>query len=338
MSYLMMDLRSTEVAADEAEWLRASCVGGLILFSRNYEDKAQLARLIRAVRELRPDILIAVDHEGGRVQRFRDEFAQIPSMRSLLQKAGGDIEQAKAWATELGWLMAAELLSLGIDLSFAPVLDKDAGSDVIGSRAFSDKVEDIIPLAQAWIEGMNQAGMKAVGKHFPGHGSVKADSHVAIPVDERDFDTLWNDDARPFERLAKSGHLAGLMPAHVIYPKVDQHPAGFSKVWLQNIVRQKMSFQGTLFSDDLSMQGASVAGGYAERLSSAINAGCDVLLLCNCAEALAEVIPNYPWPKHPPTAPASLLKGENLWQDFAQTHSARWQAARDLCHTFEAHA
>ncbi|WP_095498346.1 beta-N-acetylhexosaminidase [Paraferrimonas haliotis] len=331
MSYLMMDLVATSVSSREAQLLQAPCVGGLILFSRNYVDKSQLKQLIKQVRSIRPDLLIAVDHEGGRVQRFIKDFNKIPAMGSLIKRANGDIERASLWANELGWLMAAELLNCGIDLSFAPVLDRNGISDVIGERAFSDDPKQIVQLASAFIEGMNQAGMHAVGKHFPGHGSVKADSHVASPIDNRSFEQVWQQDSQPFVQCANAGLLSGLMPAHVIFDNIDPNPAGFSSFWLQTIVRQKMAFGGTLFSDDLSMHGAATVGDYPSRIKAALEAGCDMLLLCNCAEALEEVISQYPWPQTPPHSPGQNLCSHRLWHEFQQSQPERYRQAVEYC-------
>ncbi|EKE82771.1 beta-N-acetylhexosaminidase [Idiomarina xiamenensis] len=279
MSAVMVDLENTELQAEERELLAHPAVGGVIFFTRNYHDREQMAELVRQVRAAaRQPLILAVDHEGGRVQRFRQGFSEIPAMGEIAERAA-DAEQAQYWAQELAWLMATEVQALDIDISFAPVLDINACSNVIGNRAFAHNAEAVIPLARAFIRGMHQAGMKSTGKHFPGHGSVVADSHIDIPYDERDWDTIEQVDLVPFKALAKQ--LDAIMPAHVIYPQVCDKPAGFSSLWLQQVLRQQLGFQGVIFSDDLAMQGATVAGNMAERAAAALSAGCDMVLACN---------------------------------------------------------
>ena len=281
MGPLMLDVQGFELEAEEREILQHPTVGGVILFARNYHDRSQLSALVKSIRQAAAKpLLIAVDHEGGRVQRFRDGFSRIPPMGTLA-KAGNE---ASSLATECGWLMAAELLALDIDLSFAPVLDLERGSNVIGDRSFSDDPEQVIQLSSAFIDGMHQAGMKATGKHFPGHGWAEADSHVAMPVDGRSMGEL-EIDIQPYRQLP----LDAIMPAHVIYPQVDASPAGFSPIWVRKL-REDIGFKGVIFSDDLSMEGASVAGGIVERVAAAWNAGCDMLLVCNAPQKAAEVL------------------------------------------------
>jgi beta-N-acetylhexosaminidase len=289
---VMLDLRGLELDAEEKEMLRHPGVGGVILFARNFESARQLIALTGAIRALRPDdaLLIAVDHEGGRVQRFQRGFTRIAPMRSLGERWRADAEGAISLAEATGYVIAAELRSHGIDFSFAPVLDVDFGaSSVIGDRAFSDEPAAITALAGALVAGMAAAGAGAVGKHFPGHGYVRADSHVDVPVDERELRDIEAVDLAPYRGLIGRG-LAGVMPAHVIYPKVDRRPAGFSPVWLRDILRKRLGFEGMIFSDDLSMEGASVAGGARERAEAALDAGCDMLLICNDPRSAAELL------------------------------------------------
>ncbi|SEG00355.1 beta-N-acetylhexosaminidase [Marinobacterium lutimaris] len=287
---LMLDLRGLSLEVDEAELLRQPEVGGLILFARNYESPEQLRALMAQVREARPDILVSIDQEGGRVQRLRKGVTRLPPMAALGKRWELDAQRAVAEAHELGWLMAAELRDFDIDFSFAPVLDRDwSRSGVIGDRAFAATVEGIADLATAFMAGMHEAGMSATGKHFPGHGWVVADSHLEIPVDERTLDDILAEDMRPFAALIDQG-LDAIMPAHVIYSAINEEPAGFSTYWLQQQLRQRLGFEGVIFSDDLTMEGASVAGGYPQRAAKALHAGCDMVLVCNRPEGALEVL------------------------------------------------
>ncbi|GIU20770.1 beta-hexosaminidase [Shewanella colwelliana] len=330
MSYLMMDLLSTEITEHEAEQLKHPMVGGLILFSRNYQSRDQLIALIKSVRAVNPDLLIAVDHEGGRVQRFVDGFTKIPAMGELLPSAKGDMALAKYWAKELGFVMAVELLSCDIDLSFAPVLDLNGISQVIGTRAFSARPNEVIELANSFITGMNEAGMAAVGKHFPGHGSVAADSHIAQPVDSRSEAQIRELDMVPFEHLISRQRLQGVMPAHVIFDQVDPNPAGFSAFWLQSVLRQELGFDGVIFSDDLGMKGAGVVGGYQARAQAAIEAGCDMILLCNDADGLNELLSEFQWPLSLPSTPAKQLRANTQQVASALQDEQRWLTAKSI--------
>lgn len=272
---LMLDIYGTWLTAEDRRILRQPEVGGLILFARNIEDPRQVRELCASIRAVRPDLLLAVDQEGGRVQRLRNGFVRLPTMRALAYN-----DNAEQLAEHCGWLMATEVLAVGLDLSFAPVLDLDhQRSAVVGSRSFEGDAELATRLAGAFIRGMDAAGMAATGKHFPGHGWAEADSHVAIPVDERSLDEIRARDLVPFQRLSQQ--LAAVMPAHVIYPQVDAGPAGFSRRWLQEILRGELGFDGVIFSDDLSMAGAHVVGDAASRIEAALNAGCDMGLVCN---------------------------------------------------------
>lgn len=284
---VMLDVSGLELTAEEREVLQHPLVGGVILFSRNYQDPLQLSLLTDAIRSTRrQSLLIAVDHEGGRVQRFRQGFSRIPAMRTLGALWDAAQHDACARARDIGWLLGAELRSHGVDLSFTPVLDLDYGvSSVIGDRAFHRDPKAVTALALALIEGLREVGMGAVGKHFPGHGAVQADSHVAIPVDSRRFEAIWTEDMQPYRSAALLGVLSGVMPAHVTYPAADDKPSGFSPFWLQTVLRRHLGFGGVIFSDDLSMEGASVAGDVVDRASAALSAGCDMVLVCNAPEA-----------------------------------------------------
>jgi len=288
---VMLDLTGTELDAEEREILRHPAVGGIILFARNFESPEQVAALTAAVHELRdPHLLVAVDQEGGRVQRFRDGFTRLPPAGRFGELGDRHAGNARRAAGAVGWLMAAELRAVGVDFSFAPVLDLNRGvSRVIGDRAFGEGVNRVSDLALAWAEGVRAAGMAAVGKHFPGHGGVAADSHEELPTDDRPFQDIEMEDLVPFERLIHRG-LEAIMPAHVVYSRVDPNPAGFSPFWLRKVLRESLGFQGVIFSDDLNMAAAAAGGGYAERAGAALEAGCDVLLVCNNRFAALEVI------------------------------------------------
>ena len=289
---LMLDVQGLALTDEEKQILRHPEVGGLILFTRNYQNKAQLAALIAEIRAQNPTILIAVDHEGGRVQRFREGFVRIPAMRKLAELWRVEPTQAEQLAEKTGWLMAAELVELDIDISFAPVLDVDwSRSEIIGDRAFGESAEQIISLTSQFMKGMHRAGMAATGKHFPGHGWVVADSHLDIPCDERSFAALCDVDLKPFQALIDEG-LEAIMPAHVIYEQLDSKTAGFSSFWLKECLRKEMGFKGVIFSDDLSMQGATSVGGYEARTEAALEAGCDMVLVCNDPEGAKQVL-NY---------------------------------------------
>jgi beta-N-acetylhexosaminidase len=288
---VMADVQGLALDAAEREMLRHPLVGGVVLFARNFESPAQLGTLTAEIRALRdPELLIAVDHEGGRVQRFKQGFTLIPAMRRIGNLADRDTTLACATAEAAGRVLATELLSHGVDFSFAPVLDVDfGGSSVIGDRAFASSPALIAELAGALLRAMARAGMAGVGKHFPGHGYVRADSHVDVPVDDRDLARIEAADLVPYRLLIPQG-LAGIMPAHVIYPKVDSRPAGFSEIWLKRILRGQLGFDGMIFSDDLSMEGASVAGNIVARGEAALAAGCDMVLVCNAPGEVARLL------------------------------------------------
>jgi beta-N-acetylhexosaminidase len=278
---VVLDVAGTTLDDDDRRRLQHPLTGGLIFFARNWQNRQQLTELAAEIKSIRPDVLISVDHEGGRVQRFRtDGFTHLPPMRALGELWMRDALTATDAATAAGYVLGAELRSCGVDLSFTPVLDLDhGGSSVIGDRAFHRDARVATLLAKSLMHGLLQSGMANCGKHFPGHGFVKGDSHTEVPVDKRSLKAILADDAKPYEWLSTS--LASVMPAHVIYPKVDERPAGFSPRWLKEILRQQLGFTGAIFSDDLSMEGAKVAGSAVDGAVAALQAGCDMVLLCN---------------------------------------------------------
>ncbi|SNS75376.1 beta-N-acetylhexosaminidase [Noviherbaspirillum humi] len=291
---VMLDVVGTALTEDDLRRIRHPLTGGVILFARNFQNRQQLTALTAAIHAARPGVLIAVDHEGGRVQRFKtDGFTHLPAMRRLGALWDRDVLGAMKAATEVGFVLAAELRACGVDLSFTPVLDLDFGeSGVIGDRAFHRDPRVVAMLARALNQGLALAGMANCGKHFPGHGFVKADSHVDIPVDERDLDAILGEDAAPYDWLGLG--LSAVMPAHVIYPKVDKHPAGFSRKWL-TMLRKDMGFEGVIFSDDLSMEGASVAGSVVDGAHAALKAGCDMVLICNSPDKADQLLSGLNW-------------------------------------------
>jgi beta-N-acetylhexosaminidase len=288
---MMMDLSGPRLLAEEREMLAHPLVGGVILFTRNFEDPQQLEELVAQIHAVRePRLLVAVDHEGGRVQRFRKGFTRLPAVGHLGQLQDRDPRHAHDLAEVAGWLMAVELRAVDVDLSFAPVLDLARGvSGVIGDRAFHRDPQIAARLGQAYGRGMRMAGMAATGKHFPGHGSVREDSHLTLPVDRRPFADIAAEDLVPFERLIQQG-LPAVMTAHVVYPAVDPRPASFSRFWVTEVLRRQLGFQGAVFSDDLSMAGAADIGGFADRAWAALEAGCDMILVCNHPEGIESVL------------------------------------------------
>ena len=288
---LMVDVVGLELSDVEREILQHPLVGGVILFSRNYESPEQIAALTSSIHELRePHLLISVDHEGGRVQRFRSGFTRLPPIGALGKHYVEHPKQTLKNIESAGWLMAAELRSVGVDFSFAPVLDLDYGvSEIIGDRSFHRDPEAVASMAHAYIQGMKRAWMPAVGKHFPGHGAVEVDSHLGLPVDSRHFEDMIQADMLPFKRLCQS-ELAGIMPAHIVYEQSDSLPAGFSPFWIKEILRDRLGFQGAVLSDDLSMEGAAIMGDPLARAEAALDAGCDMVLVCNKPDSVEQVI------------------------------------------------
>jgi beta-N-acetylhexosaminidase len=288
---VVVDVLGTTLTDEDRERIRHPAAGAVILFARNYQNPEQLAQLtVEIERQREPGLPVCVDHEGGRVQRFRDGFSAIPPMRALGKLWDRDRDAAREAATAIGYIIASELGAHGVDFSFSPVLDLDyGGSSVIGDRALHFDPTAVGALGAGLVKGLAQGGVAAVAKHFPGHGYAQADSHVAVPRDERTFKEIARKDVAPYKPVIEAG-LAAVMPAHVIYPQVDSQPAGYSARWLQEVLRQQLGFQGIVFSDDLSMEGAAVAGGPPERARAALAAGCDMVLLCNDPAGLDELL------------------------------------------------
>ncbi|MEQ9209087.1 MAG: beta-N-acetylhexosaminidase [Pseudomonadales bacterium] len=287
---LFVDIETTQLSDEDRELLLHPEVAGLILFARNYQSRSQITDLVAEVRDISPGLLVGVDQEGGRVQRFSGSgFTRLPALQHLgdLYKKNPDMAGEASFLH--GWLMAAEILSAGLDLSFAPVLDLDHNHcRAIGDRSFSENPMVSIEMARSYLRGMNEAGMAATAKHFPGHGSVEVDSHVGLPEDSRPLEYIEGHDLLPFKKLVLS--YQAVMPGHLLFPKVDSKPVGFSSIWLQRILREKLGFTGVIFSDDLSMAGAAASGSYAERAELALNAGCDLLLACNNRQGTCEIL------------------------------------------------
>lgn len=338
MGPVMIDVQGTSLSQEDKEILQHPLIGGLIFFTRNYHSPEQITELSTQIRSAaRKPLLIAVDHEGGRVQRFRDGFSLIPAMGSLWQMAKQNLSLAKSLAKQSGALMALEVQAVGIDISFAPVLDINNISDVIGDRSFHREVDYVTELAEAFISGLHLVGMKATGKHFPGHGSVKADSHIDLPIDIRSKADIFQQDLMPFKQLIAKGKVDALMPAHVIFPEVDSQAVGFSRYWLQNILREQLGFNGVIFSDDLSMEGAASVGGYIERAEAAQSAGCDMLLLCNNRQGCVEVLDgaNISTNAQCSERLAKLLKNPRQSNDFSTlTSNQAWQEASEFINRY----
>lgn len=331
MGPVILDIEGLMLTKEDEEVLKHPAVGGVIFFSRNYESPEQLSQVAQHIKSIRPNCLLCVDQEGGRVQRFIRDFTRLPKLRIL-----GDMVESKTYALaecqkiseKLGLLMALEVRSLGVDLSFTPVLDLDMGiSDVMRDRAIHSDPTIVSTLATAYIHGMAKAGMQATGKHFPGHGSVKLDSHLVLPEDQRTFSQI-SLDIQPFKTLIENG-IAAIMPAHIVYPKIDPYPVGFSAYWLQSVLRQKLGFKGAIVSDDLSMEGASGIGDYATRARTALDAGCDFVLVCNNRKGAINVLEGI----RPQFDEVTLRRRQSLlakgevpsWQQLSKT--PLWQEA-----------
>ncbi|MFV2029965.1 beta-N-acetylhexosaminidase [Neisseria sp. S1] len=329
---VMADVQAFKLTEEEKQRLRDPAVGGVILFRRNFENIEQLKALVVEIKALRtPELIIAVDHEGGRVQRFIEGFTRLPAMSVLGEiwdESGADA--AKAQAEQVGWVLATELSACGIDLSFTPVLDLNWGQcAVIGNRSFHREAEVVTELALALQKGLNRGGMKTCGKHFPGHGFVEGDSHHVLPQDNRCLDELEAADILPFRRLAAEG-MAAVMPAHVVYPLVDSKPAGFSEKWLKQILRRDIGFNGVIFSDDLTMEGASGAGGIKARAQISFDAGCDIVLVCNRPDLVDELRCNFEMPDNPELAARWQYMANTLGTEKVQAilEMSEFQAAR----------
>jgi beta-N-acetylhexosaminidase len=332
MGPVMIGVQGLQLSAEELDMLQHPLVGGVILFSRNYQSLGQLQRLTQTIHDARrPELLIAVDHEGGRVQRFREEFTRLPPLRRFGQIYNEHQQRARQLARTSGWLMAAELRAAGVDFSFAPVLDLDRGiNTAIGDRALHHDPQVVIDLAGHYLAGMREAGMFGVGKHFPGHGGVVADSHIQLPVDERSYDAIAASDLLPFIAMIESG-IGAMMPAHVVYPQIDAQPAGFSEYWLKTILRRQLRFGGAVFSDDLAMAGAAQAGGPLDRAQAALQAGCDIVLSCNDPDASAAILDGLSVSRHYSSYHLSLNRYEQPCRKLSELYTDRkWQQAKRL--------
>lgn len=308
---VILDLMGTVLDAEETEILQHPSVGGIVLFSRNYESPEQIKELCIHVRKARKTpLLIAVDQEGGRVQRFREGFTQLPAMGSLGKHYDTAPNEALQQAYDLGQTMAKELLTVGVDFSFAPVLDLNKSiSPVIGDRAFHENPRIVTTLATSVMQGMQKAGMAATGKHFPGHGSINLDSHLTLPIDARDMDTLLKEDLTPFIDLINAG-IDAMMPAHIIFSAIDSMPTGFSSYWLKTVLRKQLKFNGVIVSDDLNMEGASFVGDHADRAKAALEAGCDYALICNHRAGAIKALDQLPFTHQVTTEKFKKLQGK----------------------------
>jgi len=327
----MLDVEGLQLNSEDRELLHHPQVGGVILglHGRNYASIGQLQELVAAIRECNPLLLIAVDQEGGRVQRFRQDFTRLPAMHTFGRLFAEDRQRAVVLARTCGWLMAAEVLGCGLDFSFAPVLDLyREDSRIIADRAFAADPQTIVTLATAFIQGMHEAGMKATGKHFPGHGSVVEDSHVELPVEQRDLESLLQSDLLPFRQCSEL--LDAVMPGHVVYPRVDDQCAALSRVWLQDILRQRLNFSGVVFSDDLSMAAALSAGDAVTRARRALQAGCDMILVCNDRPAALAVISWLESTHYPACEKLLAMRGEPPFDIETLRTTRQWQSASQL--------
>lgn len=328
----MLDIEGLALSPADRDLLREPAVGGVILFARNYESVEQITDLVAEIRaSRRPPLIIAVDHEGGRVQRFRDGFTEIPPMRQIGREFDRDRDAGLRIAHQAGWVIAAELRSVGIDLCFAPCVDLDWGvSEIVGNRSFHRDPDAVGELAAAFARGLRSKGMAAVAKHFPGHGAVVADSHLKLPVDRRDYGSIL-DDMRPYERTISTGVVAGVMLAHIVYQSIDSLPAGFSDYWIQRELRSRLGFGGAVFCDDLSMKATREYGSMAKRARLSLDAGCDMILVCNDRDATHQAVNAL----NDYSNPLSLVRLARLHGTGQQSRksllaSEEWQEANEL--------
>jgi len=329
---LIIDLQDKIVSPEDRDILNHPLIGGVILFAKNYESREQLTQLCQQIRSTRKTpLLIMADQEGGRVQRFIQDFTRLPFMAAFGKQYDENQAQACKTAKDCGWLMATELLSVGMDLSLSPVLDLNKGvSTVIGERAFHSRPQDVIAIASAFVSGMHEAGMSATGKHFPGHGSVHLDSHVANPIDERTLKEIEQDDMLPFAGLIQAG-ISAVMAAHIVFPNIDPMPVGYSRYWLTEILRHRLGFKGVVFSDDLSMEGANISENYTDRVRVAREAGCDFVLICNKRKDVIQVLDELPNAAH--QIECEKWKGLQAdlsgWGRESYEENPRWKQVRD---------
>lgn len=320
---LFLDLEGTELTVEERQLLKNPLIGGVILFGRNTLNAQQVARLVKDIRQVSPGIIISLDQEGGRVQRLKDGVTRLPAVKALASRYENDPEQGLSAAKKMGYLMATELRSLDIDLSFAPVLDIDYGrNSVIGDRAFACHFEAVSALSHAYIKGMRDAGMVATGKHFPGHGWANADTHLHDAIDDRTFEEIWATDLVPFRDAVENG-VEAMMFAHVVYPQCDPSPAGFSRFWIDEVLRKQIGFSGVVFSDDLSMKAAQSAGSYASRADQAIASGCQALLCCNERRGTLDILAYLEAENLKPLKQLESLRGRAATVESLQLESAR---------------
>jgi beta-N-acetylhexosaminidase len=317
---IMLDIEGFSLSIEDRALIKSKHVGGIILFSRNFESREQLIDLCFEIKSIKPEILIATDQEGGRVQRFKEGFSIIPSMQRLGDLVAHDLEGGLSLCRRVGWLMASEMIATGIDISFAPVLDLDKDtSSVIGDRSFSEQIDIVISSAKAFIFGMAEAGMASTGKHFPGHGGIEEDSHLVTPIDNRSLSDLESNDLIPYRELVEV--LDGVMTAHITFPKIDASVVSFSSEWIQTVLRENLNFQGMVFSDDLTMKGADTAGNYTNKAKLSVNAGCDMILICNDRDGAKEILKFFEENNIPKSEKvySMLMSNDVSWKDLEKT-------------------
>ena len=317
---IMLDIEGFSLSIEDRALIKSKHVGGIILFSRNFESREQLIDLCFEIKSIKPEILIATDQEGGRVQRFKEGFSIIPSMQRLGDLVAHDVEGGLSLCRRVGWLMASEMIATGIDISFAPVLDLDKDtSSVIGDRSFSEQIDIVISSAKAFIFGMAEAGMASTGKHFPGHGGIEEDSHLVTPIDNRSLSDLESNDLIPYRELVEV--LDGIMTAHITFPKIDASVVSFSSEWIKTVLRENLNFEGMVFSDDLTMKGADTAGNYTNKAKLSVNAGCDMILICNDRDGAKEILKFFEENNIPKSEKvySMLMSNDVSWKDLEKT-------------------